>query len=85
MFKKKLVNYGLVAQLVSSTRLLCIMYTKLSRGQRFDPVRDRIFNINIIQILILNINKSQWLDPFMFNYKTINQEDNKLRLCNLLT
>lgn len=29
-------------------------------------------------------NKSQWLTPFMFNYETINQEHNKLRLCNLL-
>jgi hypothetical protein len=29
-------------------------------------------------------NKSQWLTPFMFNYETINQENNKLRLCNLL-
>lgn len=29
-------------------------------------------------------NKSQWLVPFMFNYETINDEENKLRLCNLL-
>jgi hypothetical protein len=29
-------------------------------------------------------NKSQWLIPFMFNYNTINQEDNKIRLLNLL-
>jgi hypothetical protein len=29
-------------------------------------------------------NKSQWLTHFMFNYETINEEDNKLRLCNLL-
>jgi hypothetical protein len=28
-------------------------------------------------------NKSQWLIPFMFNYNTINQEDNKIRLSNL--
>jgi hypothetical protein len=28
--------------------------------------------------------RSQWLTPFMFNYKTINEEDNKHRLLNLI-
>jgi len=28
--------------------------------------------------------KSKWLQPYLFNYETINEELNKIRLCNLL-
>jgi hypothetical protein len=29
--------------------------------------------------------RSEWLTPYMFNYETINEEQNKNRLCNLFT
>ena len=29
--------------------------------------------------------KSKWLESYLFNYETINEEPNKTRLCNLLT
>lgn len=28
--------------------------------------------------------KSKWLEPYMFNYETINEEQNKLRLLKIL-
>lgn len=77
------IFFKLLCFLSSVVELFAVMFysyfkAPLRKGPRFDPWRERLFyNIKNKILFIL------YYQPYLFNYKTINEYENKARLLKL--